>query len=113
MRRIAHCESVDICRKREDKRIGGWHCKDCHTSYNVLQGMALQATKIPIQKRFVSVSIIINATNSVSSCQLGRDPGMDRKSAWYMIRRIRAEMASKNDVLLRGIVEGDETYLGG
>ena len=108
-----HCASVNVYRKQDSKRIGRWHCKDCHASYNVLQGTVLQGTKIPLQKWFVAVTIIINAKKSVSSCQLGRDLGLNQKSAWYMIQRIRAEMASKNDVLLRGIIEADETYLGG
>ena len=108
-----HCGSVDVYRKRDGKRIGRWHCKDCSASYNVLQGTVLQGTKIPLQKWFVAVTIIVNAKKSVSSCQLGRDLGLNQKSAWYMMQRIRAEMASKNDVLLRGIIEADETYLGG
>ena len=108
-----HCGSVDVYRKRDGKRIGRWHCKDCSASYNVLQGTVLQGTKMPLQKWFVAVTIIVNAKKSVSSCQLGRDLGLNQKSAWYMMQRIRAEMASKNDVLLRGIIEADETYLGG
>ena len=77
------------------------------------KGTVLQGTKIPIRKWFVSVSIIINAKKSVSSCQLGRDPGINRKSAWYMIQRIQAVMAIKNDILFRGVIKADETYLGG
>ena len=30
-----------------------------------------------------------------------------------MMVRIRAEMAGKNDVILKGIIEADETYVGG
>ena len=38
---------------------------------------------------------------------------MNQKSAWYMQQRIRAEMATKQADLLHGIVEADETYIGG
>lgn len=36
-----------------------------------------------------------------------------RKTAWYIMVRIRAEMAKKGGALLQGIVEADETYIGG
>ena len=51
---------------------------------------------------------------SLSSCQLARDLNLTQRSAWYMQQRIRAEMATRQGkVLLRGIVEADETYVGG
>ena len=37
---------------------------------------------------------------------------MNQKSAWYMEMRIRAQMVD-DDTLLKGIVEADETYIGG
>ena len=50
----------------------------------------------------------------VSSYQLSRDLDLNQRSAWYMPVRIRAEMTNKQgDILLRGIVEADETYVGG
>ena len=48
------------------------------------------------------------------SYQLARDLGLNQKTAWYMQARIRAEMATKQGaLLLQGIVEADETYVGG
>jgi hypothetical protein len=70
-------------------------------------------TKIALQKWFLAIILMANAKKSLSSCQLARDLNMNQKSAWYMMQRIRAEMASKNDVLLQGVIEADETYVGG
>ena len=50
---------------------------------------------------------------SLSSCQLARDLDLNQKTAWYMMARIRAEMAKKGGALLEGIIEADETYIGG
>jgi len=62
----------------------------------------------------LGVALIVNARKSLSSCQLARDLDMNQKSAWFMQKRIRAEMASKQgEILLQGIVEADETYVGG
>ncbi len=57
---------------------------------------------------------MVNAKKSLSSCQLARDLDMTQQSALYMQHRIRAEMANKEqDIVLQGIVEADETYVGG
>ena len=70
-------------------------------------------TKIPLQKWFLAISLVVNAKKSLSSYQLGRDLEINQKTAWYMQTRIRAEMASQDQVILQGIIEADETYLGG
>ena len=53
-----------------------------------------------------------NAKKSLSSCQLARDLDLKQKAAWGLMMKIRAEMA-KGSVLLQGIIEADETYIGG
>ena len=108
-----HCGSVRVGRKGESTRIGRWNCFDCHASYNVLAGTIFSKTKIPLQQWFVAICLIGNAKKSMSSCQLSRDLDLNQKSAWYMQQRIRAEMATKQADLLHGIVEADETYIGG
>ena len=55
-----------------------------------------------------------NAKKSLSSCQLARDLDMTQQSALYMQKRIRSQMAAEQSaILLQGIVEADETYVGG
>ena len=108
-----HCGSLKVARKAENQRKGRWNCHDCHDSFNVLSGTVMQKTKLPLQKWFLAIGLIVNAKKSLSSCQLARDLELNQKSAWYMMQRIRAEMASKQADLLQGIVEADETYVGG
>ena len=58
---------------------------------------------------------MINAKKSVSSYQISRDLGMRQGTAWSIQQRIRAAMAldPEQKELFRGIVEADETYIGG
>ena len=79
----------------------------------MLQGTIFQKTRIPLQKWFVGIALMVNAKKSLSSCQLARDLGMNQTTAWCMMHRIRAGMASEEGHMLRGIVEMDETYVGG
>ena len=53
-----------------------------------------------------------NAKKSSFSCQLARDLGVKQKAAWRIMMCIRSEMAQEN-ILLQGIIEADETYIGG
>ena len=109
-----HCGSFKVSPKADGDRIGRWNCQDCKSSFNVLSGTIFEKTKLPLQKWFMAIGLIINAKKSLSSCQLARDLDLNQKSAWYMQHRIRAQMASRQEALfLQGIVEADETYVGG
>ena len=109
-----HCGGIQVARKCESYRVGRWNCHDCKSSFNVLSGTIFEKTKIPLQKWFFAIGLIVNAKKSLSSCQLARDLDITQQSAWYIQQRIRAEMASKQStIMLQGIIEADETYVGG
>ncbi len=107
------CGVVDVARKKERDLIGRWNCHACKASFNVLSKTIFQGTHMPLQKWFMAIALILNAKKSLSSCQLARDIDMTNPTAWYMQQRIRAAMASGQLPLLKGIIEADETYVGG
>ncbi len=108
-----HCASEHIARKDESRRIGRWNCHDCKSSFNVLSGTIMAKTRVPLQKWFLAIGLVVNAKKSISSPQLARDLDLNQKTAWYMLQRIRAAMLGGQSDLLQGIVEADETYVGG
>ncbi|MDE2845945.1 MAG: IS1595 family transposase [Gemmatimonadota bacterium] len=125
---IAHLESIrfkngaycplcgsteNVKRKKQNDVVGRWNCHDCKSSFNVLSGTVMQGTHIPLPKWFAVIAIMVNAKKSVSSPQLARDLSLNQKTAWYMQQRIRAAMTSDQAPMLAGIIEADETYVGG
>ena len=106
------CGSESVARKAEKGRIGRWNCHACHNSYNVLSGTIFEKTHVPLQKWFLAIGLMLNAKKSLSSYQLARDCDLNPPTAWYMQQRIRAAMTD-SDALLSGIIEADETYVGG
>ena len=109
-----HCGSVSVARKADGNRIGRWNCHDCKSSFNVLHGTIFQKTKIPLQKWFLAIGLLLNAKKSLSSCQLARDLAITQQSAWFLAMRVRMELAKDGNAnLLQGIVEADECYVGG
>ena len=107
------CGSIDVARKGDSGRVGRWNCHGCHSSFNVLSGTIFEKTKVPLQKWFLAIGLMIHAKKSLSSCQLARDLDLNQKSAWYVQQRIRAAMAAEQRPLLQGIIEADEAYVGG
>ncbi len=107
------CGSVKVARKCEGDRVGRWNCHECHVSYNVLSGTIFEKTRIPLQKWFLGIGLMVNAKKSLSSYQLARDADLTQPTALYLQHRIRAAMAANQASLLHGIVEADEAYVGG
>ena len=108
------CGGFKVARKSDSLRVGPWNCYDCGSSFNVLSGTIFQKTRIPLQKWFLAVSLLLDAKKSLSSHQLARNLNLNQGSTWYLTQRIRSEMASKQgSVMLQGIVEADESYIGG
>lgn len=109
-----HCESDKVAERTETElgRIGRWQCHDCTATFKVTCGTVFHGTKVALQKWFLAISLIVNAKKSLSSYQLARDLDLNQKTVWYIQTRIRAEMA-KDNILLQGIIEADETYVGG
>lgn len=102
--------------KRSSKRTATYRhqCHECNSSYSVLVGTIFEDTNLPLPKWFLAISLILNAKKGLSARQLARDLGINRKTGWYLQMRIRKAMQEDQDKdLFNGIVEIDETYLGG
>ncbi|MCY3928466.1 MAG: IS1595 family transposase [Acidobacteria bacterium] len=107
-----HCACIDVAPKCDGHRVGRWNCHACKSSFNVLSGTIFEKTKVPLQKWFLAIGLMVNAKKSLSSYQLARDLDLTQPTALYLQHRIRAAM-NVDHALLQGIVEADETYVGG
>jgi hypothetical protein len=76
-----------------------------------------QDTHLPLWKWFLAIYTIIESKKGVSANQLKRELDVSYKTAWYLCHRIRTAMSQLSDgeerVLLSGIIEMDETFVGG
>lgn len=75
-------------------------------------GTIFENTKLDFQKWFVAISLVLNAKKGISARQLARDINVTKDTAWFMLMRVRRALVEYGD-LLKGIVEADETYIGG
>ena len=107
------CKSEKVARKQDRGRIGEWNCHGCKSTFNVMTGTIFQGTQVALQKWFLAIVLMVHAKKSISSSQLARDLDIPQPTAWLMQKRIRSEMEKGSSVLLQGIIEADETFIGG
>ncbi|HEY8809328.1 MAG TPA: IS1595 family transposase [Solirubrobacterales bacterium] len=76
-------------------------------------GTVFHDSHLPLWKWFLAIYLIGESKKGISGKQLQRTLGVSYKTAWYLGHRIRSAMEEDSPVPLRGIVEIDETWIGG
>lgn len=108
--RCPRCDSDKISRIYER---GQFDCDSCRYQFSVTAGTIFHDSHLPLRKWFVAIYLICEAKKGISSNQLKRILGVTYKTAWYLSHRVRAAMRDGDAPLLKGIVEVDETFVGG
>ena len=104
-----HCEETE----RIHNRKGGYYrCNACREDFTVRTGTVMERSHIPLQKWLYGMYMLVTSRKGVSSVELHTKLAITQKSAWFMLHRLR-EACRDKDSSLSGIVEVDETYVGG
>jgi len=90
-----------------------WKCRACKKQFSVKVGTVMEDSPIGLNKWLPAMWMLVNDKNGKSSYELARDLGIQQKSAWFMLHRIRLAMQTGTFEKLSGEVEVDETYIGG
>jgi transposase-like protein len=107
--RCPHCKSGE----RITTRKGGYYrCNACTEDFTVRTGTVMERSHIPLHKWVYAMYLVVTARKGISSMQLAKEIGITQKSAWFMLGRLR-EACGSDFGKLAGIVEVDETYVGG
>ena len=89
------------------------NCLDCRNSYSVTVGTVFENSNLPLMKWFMAISLILSAKKGISSMQLSRDIAVNKNTAWLLQMKIRNTMSKSDLEQLGGIIEADETFIGG
>ena len=94
-------------------RAGGYYrCNQCAEDFTVRTGTIFERSHVPLHKWLYAMYLLVTSRKGISSMQLSKEIGITQKSAWFVLQRIREACGPKLETL-RGIVEIDETYVGG
>ncbi len=93
---------------------GRYKCKNTGKYFTVKTGTIFENTKISLQKWFFALYLFSSHKKGISSHQMAKDVGVTQKTAWFMLHRLRQAFdIPAEKACLSGIVEVDETYIGG
>jgi len=107
--RCPHCKHYQVTALKKE---GIYRCRMCKSDFTVRIGTVMESSKIPLRKWIFAMYLICTARKGISSIQLGQELGITQKSAWFLLHRIR-KACDINSGKLKGIIEIDETYIGG
>ena len=92
------------CNSRKSAPIntcGRYHCNWCNASYSVTVNSFLHKTKLDLQKWFAAISIVSSSHKPISSRGLAMMIGVNRNTAWYMLKRMKKDLISNRSLLER------------
>ncbi|GJM19508.1 MAG: DDE transposase [Phycisphaeraceae bacterium] len=114
------CGDTDVYKMQN--REGGreahyrWRCRGCKKQYSVRTGTVFEDSRIPLRHWCFAFWAACSSKKGVSALQIQRQTGLSYKSALFLMHRIRWAMADNPNTpppKLSGIVEADETRIGG
>ena len=104
-----------VCKSGERitaRKAGYYRCNACKEDFTVRTGTIFERSHVPLHKWLYAMYLLVTARKGISSLQLAKQIGITQKSAGFVLHRLR-EACGKDLRKLRGIIEIDETYVGG
>ena len=108
-----HCGSFNVqCNAKHPKMTH--RCRDCPTKpfFSVKTGSLMHKSNLGYQVWAIAIYLFTTNLKGMSSTKMHRDLDITQKSAWFLVSKLRKAFET-NDPKLTGIVEVDETYVGG
>lgn len=106
------CPCCGLGERITTRKGGFYRCNQCQEDFTVRTGTILERSHVPLHKWLCAMFILVTARKGISSMQLAKEIGITQKSAWFVLHRIR-QACGPDMGKLQGIVEVDETYMGG
>lgn len=104
------CGHTDTYVHRSRKNY--YRCKGCRAQFSAKMGTSLESSPLPMTDWLWVMYKISVSRKGISSLQLAKELDRPQNTTWFMLQRLKEACGNKNTVL-KGIVEADETYVGG
>lgn len=77
-------------RDRITPRKAGFHrCNKCQIDFTIRTGTIFERSHIPLHKWLYAMYLLVTARKGISSMQIAKEIGVQQKSAWFMLHRLR------------------------
>jgi len=94
-------------------RPGLCTCLSCRKQFTVTVGAPMQGSPLPLTTWFLAMCLMATGSKGVSAMKLSRWLGAGYQTAWFLVQRVREMMKDRDANPRAGIVEVDETHVGG
>lgn len=116
-RACVHCGDVNVYQMRSldggrDRRFR-WRCRGCNKQYTVKVGTVMEGSNVPLRHWTLALWLYASSKKGFAAKQFQRMTGLSYKSALFVAHRMRYAMTDGLETPLSGVVEVDETYVGG
>ncbi len=104
------------CGRRESWRLGDgrFMCPGCGGRHSVTAGTIFDRTRTPLTVWFTACWLFAGSKAGVSALSLKRGLEIGSyQTAWAMLHRLRSVLVRPGRDRLSGLVQVDETYIGG
>ena len=108
----ATCPACGEAMRIGTRKGGFYRCNACLLDFTIRTGTIFERSHVPLHKWLYAMYLLVTARKGISSMQLAKEIGITQKSAWFVLHRLR-EACGDDLAKLQGIVEIDETYVGG
>ena len=108
-----------VCPRCESTRTSprphrhGHRCNGCGKDFSVRIGTVMECSRMPVRKWLFAMYLIQTARKGVSALELSKKLDTTYRAAWFLGHRIRHACKAEIGELLSGIIEVDETFVGG
>lgn len=114
-----HCEHGDQITKRGGDRTGYYRCRDCGSEFTVRSRSILERSRVPLNKWLYAIYLVGSAPNGMSSLKLSEEIGVQQKTAWFMLQRLRDALGDRGQLdglesasrVLRPSIDGATQYV--
>lgn len=90
-----------------------FQCKACGYQVSVTAGTVMHRSKMPLRLWFWAAYLVTTQTPGMSALRFARQTDLNYETAFQMLHKLRAAMVEEGQERIRGIIEVDETYIGG
>ncbi len=93
-----------------------WHhrrCQNCGYDESCTANTLFHKLKFPVVKAFWIVYQLSTMKKGLSTLEISRQYGIHQETAWFFKRKVQAAMRNAKSATLSGLVQVDETTIGG
>lgn len=116
-----HCGSLHVwvrkSRSKNPAKVGvrEYKCaeKGCNVNFTSTVGTIFEGTKLPLRTWYAAIWLCTTSSKGISSVNLAKQLSITQKSAWFVLSRIREMFTATAPSMLSGVIEIDESFVGG